>query len=512
MTDKRNPYPTPDPEPEEEQPKAASPGAIVQHPYDRLLKATGHKLVKGDSGDKPASPINPKADEEADSTDTTAIPAASAGDVPGAVAPGGVVMVPSGSVPPGMVPVVMVPVNQVPGAQVPGAGIPVAGVPGAAVPGAGVPGAGVPGAAVPGAGVPGAAVPGAVPGAQAGAAGAPGAQVPGAGVPGAQVPGAGVPGAQVPGAGVPGAGVPVGAVPVSGTPSGQLVPVIQVPAQAPPPGGMSKRTLTALLVGGSASGIAAIMAGLLMVLSPTGPIEEPPDEVNIQAAGNSYVIPPTVGPGGPGVPLTAADPTAPPPQPATQPVAPLTLSPQVVAQANGAGLNVEVPKPAEKASPEPKVTAPKTSKPLKISIPAVGVNRAKIGTVGVTKKGEIATPSMARPKETAWYKFGPAPGDQGPAVILGHVNTRSGAAVFSRLRDIKRGNKISILRADGKLAVFTVDGVEQVSKKAFPTKRVYGNTITSSLRLITCGGAYNAKTHHYTDNIVVYATLTEVRG
>ncbi len=158
-----------------------------------------------------------------------------------------------------------------------------------------------------------------------------------------------------------------------------------------------------------------------------------------------------------------------------------------------------------------KVVAPKSSRPLKISIPAVGVNRAKIGTVGVTKKGEIGTPPLSKPKDTAWYKNGPAPGDQGPAVILGHVNTRSGAAVFSRLRDIKRGNKISILRADGKLAVFTVDGVEQVSKKAFPTKRVYGNTITSSLRLITCGGAYNAKTHHYTDNIVVYATLTEVR-
>ncbi|WP_157555541.1 class F sortase [Herbidospora yilanensis] len=478
MTDKRNPYPTPDPEPEDEQSKPASPGAIVQHPYDRLLKATGHKLVKGDSGDKPAMPIEPKTSADADGSAASeaqasdaqasgaqdaAAPASGApvsgGDVPGAVAPGGVVMVPSGSVPPGMVPVVMVPVSQVPGAGVPGAGVPAAGVPGAALPG----------------------------GQAAGAQG------------------------PASGAGAPGAGVPVGAVPVAGTPSGQVVPVVQVPAQAPPPGGMSKRTLTALLVGGSFSGIAAIMAGLLMVLSPTPAIEEPADEVNIQAAGNSYVIPPTVGPGGPGVPLTAADPTAPPPGPATQPVAPLTLSPQVVAQANGVGVNVEIPKPAAKASSAPKVTAPKSSRPLKISIPAVGVNRAKIGTVGVTKKGEIATPSLAKPKETAWYRFGPAPGDQGPAVILGHVNTRSGAAVFSRLRDIKRGNKISILRADGKLAVFTVDGVEQVSKKAFPTKRVYGNTITSSLRLITCGGAYNSKTHHYTDNIVVYATLTEVR-
>ncbi|WP_061295206.1 class F sortase [Herbidospora cretacea] len=456
MTDKRNPYPTPDPEPEgEEQPKAASSSgaAIVQHPYDRLLKATGHKLVKGDSGETPAKPLEPATPAE-----DSAAPAAEA---PGAVPPGGVVMVPTGTVPPGMVPVMMVPMNQVPGA----------------------------------------------PGGQV-----PGGQVPVAGVAGVGVPGAQVPGAQVPGA--PGAGVPAGAVPgtaAAGTPSGQLVPVVQVPAQARPAEGMSKRTLTALLVGGSFTGIAAIMTGLLMVLSPMAPIEDQAgDEVNIQAAGNSYVIPPTVGPGGPGVPLTAADPTAPPPQPAAQPVAPLILSPQTVPQSNGVGVNVEVPQPSATPTAK-KVAALKSSRPLKISIPAVGVNRAKIGTVGVTKKGEIGTPPLSRPKDTAWYKNGPAPGDQGPAVILGHVNTRSGAAVFSRLRDIKRGNKISILRADGKLAVFTVDGVEQVSKKAFPTKRVYGNTITSSLRLITCGGAYNAKTHHYTDNIVVYATLTEVR-
>ncbi|GGO06065.1 hypothetical protein GCM10010116_11960 [Microbispora rosea subsp. aerata] len=263
--------------------------------------------------------------------------------------------------------------------------------------------------------------------------------------------------------------------------------------------------LATLLVAGSFGGIAAVMAGMLVVLSPSEPQESGPvpGAVNVQGAGNVAFLPPTVGPGGPGVPLTAADPTAPPPLPAEQPAAPLTLTSAASSSS----------KPLSSSSSAARKTTAKkvTGRPLKISIPAIGV-KAAVGSVGVTKSGEIQTPPLSKPNLTGWYRLGPAPGDQGPAVILGHVNTRKGAAVFSRLRELKRGNKIAVLRADGKMAIFTVDGIEQVSKSAFPTKRVYGNTITSSLRLITCGGVYNAKQHHYTDNIIVYATLTGTKG
>ncbi|TQS22040.1 class F sortase [Microbispora sp. KK1-11] len=264
--------------------------------------------------------------------------------------------------------------------------------------------------------------------------------------------------------------------------------------------------LAGLLVAGSFGGIAAVMAGMLAVLSPSdsaegGPV---PGAVNVQDAGSVAFLPPTVGPGGPGVPLTAADPTAPPPAPAMQPIAPLTLT--SVASSSSKPLSSSS-SGAKKTTTTKKVTG----RPLKISIPAIGV-KAAVGSVGVDKAGVIQTPPLSKPSLTGWYRFGPAPGDQGPAIILGHVNTRKGAAVFSRLRELKRGNKIAVLRADGKMAIFTVDGIEQVSKSTFPTKRVYSNTITSSLRLITCGGVYNAKQHHYTDNIIVYATLTQTKG
>lgn len=265
------------------------------------------------------------------------------------------------------------------------------------------------------------------------------------------------------------------------------------PARKPLP----QPVLATLLVGGSFGGIIAIMAGLLTVLSPSqDPSAQEPllpgGVVNVQDVGSEAFLPPTVGPGGPGVPLTAAVATAPPPLPALQPILPLNITTTVT---NASSTKIK--------------RAPST-KPLRIRIPAIGVS-APVSAVGVKKSGEVQTPPLSKPKLTGWYRLGPTPGAQGPAVILGHVSTRRGSAVFSRLRELKRGNKISMLRADGKIAIFTVDGVEQVSKSAFPSQRVYGNTATAALRLITCGGVYNAKNHTYTDNVVVYATMTATR-
>ncbi|GAA0390572.1 hypothetical protein GCM10009530_47230 [Microbispora corallina] len=295
---------------------------------------------------------------------------------------------------------------------------------------------------------------------------------------------------------------------MTATPPEGQAPQPQQPATPAKRRSLPQPVLATLLVAGSFGGIVAVMAGMLAVLAPSSGTEEVPGyQTTVQDAGNVAFLPPTVGPGGPGVPLTAADPTAPPPAPALQPFAPLSLT---TTTASSSSLPVNVPTSSSSSSKT--ATALKTSsRPVKISIPSIGV-KAKVGAVGVQKSGEIQAPPLSRPSLTGWYRLGPAPGDQGPAIILGHVNTRTGAAVFSRLHELKRGNKISVLRADGKIAIFTVDGVEQVGKTTFPTKRVYGNTITASLRLVTCGGVFNAKRHSYTDNIIVYATLTGVQG
>lgn len=241
--------------------------------------------------------------------------------------------------------------------------------------------------------------------------------------------------------------------------------------------------LPAILVTASLGGIVAIMAGVLIYLSPTAeeetleagvPVPGPAGTVNIQAAAQPMVLP-SVGPGGPGVPLTPAEPNAPPPVPA-----------------------VEVQKP---------VPATRTTRPTRISIPKIGVS-APVRALGLQKSGEIAVPPLNKPNLAGWYRLGPVPGEIGPAVIVGHVNNRQGPAVFSRLREVRRGDKIRIARSDGKIVEFTVDGVEQISKSAFPTARVYSNLNDASLRLITCGGVYNAARHSYSDNIIVYATLS----
>ncbi|MDP9863115.1 MULTISPECIES: class F sortase [Streptosporangium] len=256
--------------------------------------------------------------------------------------------------------------------------------------------------------------------------------------------------------------------------------------------------LPALLVVGSLGGVGVIMAGLLTYMTPVADEElyGPPAPQAVSATESQNVtpveqqnpapveqqnpelaLPSAVGPGGLDVPLTAAAPTAPPPLPVVQPPEPL----------KSAGV-----------------------KPYRIAISKIGL-LAPLMALGVDAKKEIQTPPLSRPNQAGWYKHGPIPGQQGPSVILGHVNTRSGAAVFSRLKEVRRGDTIKVSRSDKTIAEFTVDGVEQVSKKAFPSKRVYGNTGEATLRLITCGGVYNRKTGHYTDNIIVYATLSKTR-
>ena len=85
----------------------------------------------------------------------------------------------------------------------------------------------------------------------------------------------------------------------------------------------------------------------------------------------------------------------------------------------------------------------------------------------------------------------------------------SGPAVFYRLHQLTRGDKVYVRRADGSTVEFSVTSVQNYLKDQFPTQNVYGAVPDAELRLITCGGAFDYTTHHYLSNVVVYAT--EVR-
>jgi sortase (surface protein transpeptidase) len=115
------------------------------------------------------------------------------------------------------------------------------------------------------------------------------------------------------------------------------------------------------------------------------------------------------------------------------------------------------------------------------------------------------------PADAGWYSQGPTPGALGPAVIAGHVTWNGAREVFYRLGTLRRGDQVTVTREDGKTAVFTVSRVARFSKSRFPTRAVYGQIDHAGLRLITCGGTYDASGHTYLDNVVVFARLESVR-
>ncbi len=155
---------------------------------------------------------------------------------------------------------------------------------------------------------------------------------------------------------------------------------------------------------------------------------------------------------------------------------------------------------------DPQATPLARSVPVSIRIPAIGVD-APVMEVGDSTDGTVQVPPLDNHNLTGWYRYGPAPGQRGPAVILGHVDSLTGISVFYYLKDLHAGDRVYVTLADGTVAAFAVDGVQKVAKDAFPTASIYGKSRDPSLRLITCGGPFDRATGHYVDNIIAYAHL-----
>ena len=73
-------------------------------------------------------------------------------------------------------------------------------------------------------------------------------------------------------------------------------------------------------------------------------------------------------------------------------------------------------------------------------------------------------------------------------MIAGHVDSKTGPAVFYRLRDLRPGDPVLVERADGSRLRFLVERSRSYPKTTFPTQEVFGPVPVAALRLITCGG------------------------
>lgn len=149
------------------------------------------------------------------------------------------------------------------------------------------------------------------------------------------------------------------------------------------------------------------------------------------------------------------------------------------------------------------------SEPVALDIPAIEVG-SPLTQVGLRPDGTMEVPRGADYDRAAWYQPSRTPGEVGPAVIVGHIDSAErGPSVFFRLGELVAGDTISVARHDGTTAVFTVDAVGSYPKDDFPSREVYGSTDHAALRLITCGGEFDDRTNQYRDNIVVFAHLTD---
>ena len=162
--------------------------------------------------------------------------------------------------------------------------------------------------------------------------------------------------------------------------------------------------------------------------------------------------------------------------------------------AEGAGARQTTPRPESEAEP------------VVVEIPAIGV-AADLVDLGLNGDRTLEVPSDF--DVAGWYTGRPPPGAIGPAIIVGHVDSKEGPAVFYRLGDLVRGDDVLVHREDASTARFVVDRVEHHVKEDFPTHAVYGSTDEATLRLITCGGSFDQQRSSYTDNVIVFATLEQ---
>jgi LPXTG-site transpeptidase (sortase) family protein len=132
--------------------------------------------------------------------------------------------------------------------------------------------------------------------------------------------------------------------------------------------------------------------------------------------------------------------------------------------------------------------------------------------LGLEKDRSLQMPTETQADLAGWYKYGPSPGEAGNSVVVGHVDSKRGPAVFWRLGALKPGDRIRVTRTDGSVALFKVDGVKTYRKSNFPTQLVYGPSAKPQLRLVTCGGPWS-KQNSYRDNTIVFASrVSAARG
>ena len=164
------------------------------------------------------------------------------------------------------------------------------------------------------------------------------------------------------------------------------------------------------------------------------------------------------------------------------------------------------PPPATSAAARPTTpVGPLPSPPARIVLAKLGVD-SRVASVGLNPDRTMEVPAKGPLYDlAAWYRYSVTPGQQGPSVIIGHIDSaENGPSVFYRLGELAPGDPVTVTREDGRTVPFTVYATRSFAKDAFPTGEVYAGTPVPELRLITCSGSFDASSRSYRDNTVVF--------
>jgi sortase (surface protein transpeptidase) len=212
----------------------------------------------------------------------------------------------------------------------------------------------------------------------------------------------------------------------------------------------------------------------------------PPEAVGTHPPSSAYEPPAEALPTPPD-PADRAEPITPAPP---APIAEHDLAPELRSEGSHAAL----PEPIEQAA-----------RPETVAIPRIDVQAELIGLdLDTDRRLEVPTD----PQVPGWFVRGPRPGEDGAAIVAGHVDSRRGPAIFWRIPELEPGDEVIVHREDGSEVVFVVDRVGRWPKDEFPTDEVYRRSAGPELRLITCGGIFDEEARSYRDNIIVFATAT----
>jgi Sortase domain len=186
-----------------------------------------------------------------------------------------------------------------------------------------------------------------------------------------------------------------------------------------------------------------------------------------------------------------------------QPAGPVGRERPVAARSVAAAVGTPAGAPSAADAFRSARTYHRVAAPVRLRVPDLGID-SRLESLGQSADGTVAVPERA--DVAGWYADGPRPGQRGPAVILGHVDSRAGPGIFMDLSRLSRGAVVHVDRADGSTVTFRVTTVSRVPKTHFPTDEVYGPTLQPTLRLITCGGSFDQARRSYRDNVIVFAT------